>query len=137
MTLISDRDKGLLAADAVMGNRVARAFCCFHLRENFCKRFTPGLEPYFWQIAHAKTSDSYQEAVSQLQELSVAAANYLQVTNIDKALWVTALFPGQSYGHKTSNIVELMNKVLKQGWELPILDVLNEIWLYTMNQRDQ
>ena len=135
MTLISDRDKGLLAADAVMGNGVARAFCCFHLKENFCKRFTRGLEPYFWQIAHAKTSDSYEEAVSQLRELSVAAANYL--TNINRALWVTAFFPGQSYGHKTSNIVESMNKVLKQERELPILDLLNEIWLYTMNQRAQ
>ena len=127
MTLISDRDKGLLAADAVMGNGVARAFCCFHLKENFCKRFTRGLEPYFWQIAHAKTSDSYEEAVSQLRELSVAAANYL--TNINRALWVTAFFPGQSYGHKTSNIVESMNKVLKQERELPILDLRNEIWL--------
>ena len=127
MTLISDRDNGLLVADAVIGNGVACAFCCFHVKENFCKWFTRSLEPYFWQIAHAKTSDSYEEVVSQLRELSVAAANYL--TNIDKALWVKAFFPGQSYGHKISNIVESMNKVLKQEQELPILDLLNEIWL--------
>jgi len=43
MTLISDRDTGLLAADAVTGNGVAYAFCCFHLKENFCKHFTQGL----------------------------------------------------------------------------------------------
>ena len=135
MTLISDRDKGLLAADAVMGNGVARAFCCFHLKENFCKRFARGLEPYFWRIAHARTSDSLEEALSILRNLSPAAADYL--INIDKALWVTAFFPGSCYGHKTSNIVESMNKVLKQEGELPILELLNEIWLYAMNQRAQ
>lgn len=133
MTLISDRDKGLLAADAVMGNGVARAFCCFHLKEKFCKRFTRGLEPNFWRIAHARTSDSYEEALSTLRNLSPAAADYL--INIDKALWVTAFFPGSWYGDKTSNIVESMNMVLKQERELPILELLNEIWLYTMNQR--
>jgi len=133
MTLISDHDKGLLAADEIMGDGVARAFCCFHLKENFCKRFTRGLEPHFWQIAHSKTSDSYEAAINSLRDLSTAAADYLTI--IDKALWVTAFFPGQCYGHKTSNIVESMNKVLKQERELPILDLLNEIWLYTMNQR--
>jgi len=35
MTLISDRDKGLLAADEIIGDGVARAFCCFHLKEIF------------------------------------------------------------------------------------------------------
>jgi len=91
------------------------------------------LEPHFWQIAHAKTSDSYEAAISNVWDLSPAAAHYL--TNIDKTLWVTAFFPGQYYGYKTSNIVASMNKVLKQGRELPILDQLNEIWLYTMNQQ--
>ena len=86
-----------------MGNGVARAFCCCHLKENFCKCFTRGLEPYIWWIAHAKTSDSYEEPVFQLWKLGVAAANYL--TNIDKALWVTAFFLGQSYGHISKNII--------------------------------
>ena len=132
MTLISDRDKGLMAADAVMGNGVARAFCCFYLKENFCKHFTRGLEPYIWRIAHARTSDSYEEALSTLHNLGPTAADYL--INIAKALWVTASFPGSCYGHKTSNIIESMNKVLKQERELPILELLKEIWLYTMNQ---
>jgi len=135
MTLISDRDTGLLAADEVMRIGVAHAYCCFHLKENFCKRFTRGLEPYFRRMAHARTSDSYEEALAELRNLSTAAPDYLG--NIEKRLWITAFFPGKSYGHKTSNIVESMNKVLKQEHELPILDLLNEIWLYTMIQRAQ
>lgn len=39
------------------------------------------------------------------------------------------------YGHKTSNPVESTNNVFKQDRELPILDLLNNIWHYTMNQR--
>jgi hypothetical protein len=122
--LIGDRDKGLLATNVVMGNGVAGAFCCFHLKVNFRKRFTQGLESHFWQIAHAKTSDSC-EAITLLRNLSTATADYL--CNIDKALWVTAFFPGRCYGHKTSNIVESTNNGLKQESKLSILDLLNSV----------
>jgi len=72
-----------------------------------------------------------KEAVSQLRELSLAAANYL--TNINTALSMTAFFLVESYGHQTSIILEAMNKVLKQERELPILNLLDEIWLYIMD----
>jgi len=48
MMLISDRDKELLAADEVIGIGVVYAYCSFHLKEKFCKRFTQDSEPYFW-----------------------------------------------------------------------------------------
>ena len=43
MTLISDRDKGLLAADTVMGNQVTRAICCFHF---ISKKYSPSCITY-------------------------------------------------------------------------------------------
>lgn len=46
MTLISDRDKGLLAADQELGEDVNRMICCFHLKYNFIKRYR-GVEEHF------------------------------------------------------------------------------------------
>ena len=44
---------------------------------------------------------------------------------------------GPFFGHKTSNVVESTNNVFKKDRELPILDLLNTIWHYVMNQRHQ
>lgn len=41
---------------------------------------------------------------------------------------MTAFFRGKRYGHNTSNIVESLNKTLSHICELPVLDLLNEIW---------
>ena len=133
MTLISDCDKGLLAADIVMGNHVTRAICCFHLSQNF-KQFR-GLDDLFWPIANAKTTEEYDTQLEIIRQQNPAAANYLQ--SVNPALWVTAFFPGRNYGHKTSNIVESMNHLLKSERELSILDLLNEIWHITMETRYQ
>lgn len=52
ITLNSDQDKGLLAADDVFGADVNRLVCCFHLKDNFSKQYR-ALERYFWPIANA------------------------------------------------------------------------------------
>lgn len=36
---ISDRDKGLMEAEEVLGPVVVRALCCRHLKENFVERY--------------------------------------------------------------------------------------------------
>lgn len=132
-TLISDRDKGLLAAEKILGVHVTRAICCFHLKENFVKRYTRALEHLFWSLANSKTHDEYASRMSKLRDINSQAADYL--TAIDASLWVTAYYTGPTFGHKTSNIVEAMNKVLKSERELSILDLLNELWHLTMKYR--
>ena len=67
-----------------------------------------------------------------LQQFHPAAVQYLQ--GIPPQTWVTALYPGPQYGHKTSNVVESMNKVFKETQELPILELF---WHYVMNHRFQ
>lgn len=131
MTLISDRDKGLLAADQVLGEGVNRLICCFHLKCNFVKRYR-GVEEHFWSIANARTETQYQALLAKLREINSAAADYL--SGIDVSLWVTC-FSGPTYGHKTSNVVESMNSTLREERELSVLDLLNEIWHLTMTQR--
>lgn len=123
--LISDRDKGLLAADEVLGEGMNRLICCFHLKGNFCKRYSRTLEAYFWPIANAKTVSDYLQHLDTLRQLNSGAAEYL--VKIKLSLWVTAHYTSQYFGHKTSNVVKSMNKVLKGNQELSILDLLNEI----------
>lgn len=132
MTLISDRDKGLLAADGILGSGVDRLICCFHLKCNFVRRYRR-VERFFWPIANAKTQLEHDLRFEELQHTNPAAATYL--AGVDRALWVTCYFSGQNFGHKTSNVVESMNNLLKDERELSILDLLNEIWHLTMSQR--
>lgn len=132
-TVISDREKGLLIAIDLLGPLVTRAHCTFHLQENF-KKFGKGItDKYFWKIANAKTEAEYEIQMQLLRTEKNAAAEYLM--GVDKELWVTAFFPGTRYGHTTSNIVESLNKTLKPARELPVLDLLNEIWHSQMTLR--
>jgi len=71
--------------------------------------------------------------VTRLEQFNSGAASYLR--GIDPKLWVTAYYSGPYYGHETSNVVEATNKVFKKQRELPVLDLLNTIWHYVMNQR--
>ena len=130
---MSDRDKGLLAADHILGEQVTRLTCCFHLHQNF-KRFR-NVEHLFWPLANSKSPNDFLTKMAELEELHAPAAEYLR--RIDSSLWVTAYITGCSFGHKTSNVVESMNQVLKSEWELSILDLLNEIWHILMNTRYQ
>lgn len=73
--------------------------------------------------------------MQELQQVNDGAATYL--AGVDLALWVTAYLPSgsQNFGPKTSNVVESMNNLLREERQLSILDLLNEIWHLTMNQR--
>lgn len=132
MTLISDRDKGLLAADQVLGGGVNRLICCFHLKCNFIKRYR-GVEEHFWRIANAKSEAQYKEGMEELQRINKAAADYL--AGVELSQWVTCYASGPTFGHKTSNVVESMNSTLRAERELSVLDLLNEIWHLTMAER--
>jgi hypothetical protein len=52
-TFISDRDKGLGAADDELGDGTIRAICAYHLMDNFTTKFSRTLKPLFWKIARA------------------------------------------------------------------------------------
>lgn len=79
--------------------------------------------------------DEYETKITELRNINASAAQYL--ARIDQCLWVTAYLTGKSYGHKTSNVVESMNSVLKSERGLSILELLNEIWHITIEERFQ
>ena len=76
--LISDRDKGLLEADAVLGPLVVRAICCRHLRENFVERFKSPLAELFWRAARARTAASFEDWMKKIGDVNPEAEAYLR-----------------------------------------------------------
>ena len=89
--------------------------------------------PYFWAIANTQILQEYNLEIARLETFNFDAANYLK--SVNQTCWVTAFYLGPYHGHKASNVVEATNKVFKDYRELPILDLLNTIWHYTMNHR--
>jgi len=133
-TIMSDRDKGLINGEAILGEGIVQAHCCFHLSQNFKSKFGTRLtEQHFWGIANARSEAVFTTRLLALEQQKPEAANYLR--GIETRLWVTAFFPGKRYGHNTSNIVESYNKSLQLERELPIVDLLNEIWHSSMATR--
>ena len=133
-TIMSDRDKGLINGEAILGEGITRAHCCFHLSQNFKTKFGTRLtEQHFWGIANARTETVYTARILALEEQKPEAANCLR--GIETRFWVTAFFPGKRYGYNILNIVELYNKSLQLERELSIVDLLNEIWHSSMAAR--
>jgi hypothetical protein len=83
-TLVSNRDKGLLEAEQVLGNRVIRAYCCRHLKENFVKQFGQSLSALFWQAARAHTLAAFETALVKIGEVKKKVEEYL--CNVDSRL---------------------------------------------------
>ena len=130
---ISDRDKGLGAADDELGGNILRAVCAQHLKDNFTTRFSRTLKPLFWKIVRANSVARFDGLIQQLREVNPLAAQYL--LDAQPELWAKAHFDGTRFGHDTSNVVETVNKTLLLNRESPIVILLNSIWNRVMDQR--
>lgn len=68
IALISDQDKGFLAADDVSADVNCLVFC-FHLKSNFRKHYQ-ALEQHFWSIVNAQIEHNYAVQIEALQTLN-------------------------------------------------------------------
>lgn len=132
MNVVNDGDDGFLAVDEVLSDGVNRLSCSDHLKTVFCDRYPEVLESYFCKIADAPSRKEFIAGMEDLKSVSRPAAEYL--TGIDTRLWVTA-FSGKTFGHKTTIVLELMERLLKNEQTLSIIDLLHEIWNFTIDQR--
>ena len=69
----------------------------------------------------------------ELEGVSPQAVGYLR--QIDLALWATPRFPGQRYGHSTSNVVEILNNWIVEERKLSVVDLLHALWSKVMDLR--
>jgi len=74
---MSDKNKELLYADAMLSSWVIRAYCCHHLLNNFIKKFRKVLRFCFWAIAQTKTAETFEKKIRKLQKIKSAVKDWL------------------------------------------------------------
>jgi len=135
ITFMSDREKRLMDAEALLPLCICRAYCCFHLKENFTTKLFRTLADIFWQNARSPTAYLYNYHMNTLHQLNPTATAYIR--NIPSQFWVAAFIPGRRYGQDTSNIVERINFDFKALRELLIAELLQTHWRKVMTVRYQ
>jgi hypothetical protein len=130
-TLISDRDKGLLACDNQFPFAF-RAFCCQHIAANIQEKFGIKSRDMFWRLAKARTASAYDKVMDELKKEKPSTIEYLKT--IPARMWARYLFAGPRYGFLTSNIVESANATYKEERGLPVIDMLIGIYHKEMHR---
>ncbi|KAJ8759448.1 hypothetical protein K2173_006985 [Erythroxylum novogranatense] len=123
LTILSDRQKGIV--DGVEANfpTAFHGFCMRHLSESFRKEFNNTmLVNILWEAAHALTVIEFEAKILEIEDISQDAAYWIR--RIPPRLWATAYFEGARFGHLTANIVESFNSWILEASGLPIIQMM-------------
>ncbi|XP_031474045.1 uncharacterized protein LOC116246348 [Nymphaea colorata] len=126
LTILSDRQKGIV--DGVEANfpTAFHGFCMRHLSESFRKEFNnPMLVNLLWEAAYALTVIEFEAKILEIEEISQDAAYWIR--RVPPRLWATAYFEGTRFGHLTANIVESLNTWMLEASGLPIVQMMESI----------
>lgn len=127
LTLLSDRQKGLVEAANTVFPHSAHGYCLKHLEANFYKAYKhPELKSLLWKAARAITVDEFEEALQNMRTINYASVDWL-LSHAHPMHWAEVYFSGHRYGHLTSNIAESLNSWLLQAREQPLLPMLETI----------
>ena len=131
-TIISDRQKGLLAAVKEVLPDTTEGYCCWHLAENIKTHFGATARQIFWRLVYAETKDKFNSCMDEMKAHKPEAAQYLADTEIPHKHWASYAFPGRRFDHVTSNLSEIANSALRLHRELPPLQLMVAIYNYEM-----
>ncbi|KAL0219765.1 hypothetical protein P9112_005418 [Eukaryota sp. TZLM1-RC] len=126
ITVISDRQKGLIKAVGETLQTSAHAFCVKHLADNANGKGSKKARPFIFRLAKCGSKVEYEKLLREMTLVSPAAANYIRNT-AEPHHWVEYQFPGNRCGHVTSNIVECVNACIAEARQLPIVHMLESI----------
>ncbi|KAI4350092.1 hypothetical protein L6164_010613 [Bauhinia variegata] len=123
LTILSDRQKGIV--DGVEANfpTAFHGFCMRHLSDSFRKEFNNTvLVNLLEQAAQALTVIEFEAKILEIEEISQDAAYWIR--RIPPRLWATAYFEGQRFGHLTANMVDYFNPWILEASGLPIIQMM-------------
>ncbi|CAL5330506.1 unnamed protein product [Camellia sinensis] len=123
LTILSDRQKGIVDGVETNFPTAFHGFCMRHLSDNFRKEFNNTiLVNLLWEAAQALTVIEFEAKILEIEEISQDAAYWIR--RIPPRLWATAYFEGTRFGHLTANIVESLNTWLLEASGLPIVQMM-------------
>jgi|UniRef100_A0A2N9I955 hypothetical protein len=126
LTILSDRQKGIV--DGVEANfpTAFHGFCMHHLSDSFRKEFNSTiLINLLWEAAYALTVIEHEAKILEIEEISQDAAYWIR--RIPSRLWATAYFEGRRFGHLTANIAEYWTTWIVEASGLPIIQMMEYI----------
>nr|CAD1832710.1 unnamed protein product [Ananas comosus var. bracteatus] len=111
LTIVSDRQKGLIDAISDIFPDVAHGYCIYHLSTNLlhAPKNTPAWRR-FWAAARAYTVAEFNEHMGKMKELN--PEQYKYVVKLPRHRWATDCFLGRRYSMLTSNCAETINSVI-------------------------
>nr|CAD1819844.1 unnamed protein product [Ananas comosus var. bracteatus] len=123
LTILSNRQKGIVDGVDFNFPTAFHGFCMYHLSESFRKEFSNTmLVNLLWEAAYALTVIEFEAKILEIEELSPEAAFWIR--RIPPRLWATAYFEGTRFGHLTANIVESLNSWILEASGLPIIQMM-------------
>ena len=126
-TIMSDKQKGLIAAVAKVWPDAEHRFCVRHMYQNFHKLHKgEQLKNNMWAIARATDTPTYNKAMEKMKADSVPA--YEWVEKWPPRTWIKAFFnPFPKCDILLNNMSEVFNSWILPARELPIYSMVENI----------
>ncbi|XP_013694559.1 protein FAR1-RELATED SEQUENCE 6-like [Brassica napus] len=126
LAIISDRHKSIRKSVRKVFPLAHRGICNYHLHQNLLKKYKDSSTlNLVKKAAKVYRVSEFIALFDEIRRENPAIAAYLE--KADVRLWSRAFFQGDRYDIMTSNIVESINKVLKDAREYPIAFFLDEV----------
>ncbi|XP_068323884.1 uncharacterized protein [Pyrus communis] len=131
LTILSDRQKGIVDGVELNFPTAFHGFCMRYLSDSLRKEFNnPLLVNLLWEAAYALTGIGFEQKLIEIEAISQEAAHWIK--QISPRLWATAYFEGTRFGQLTANMVESINSWIVEASGLPIIQMMECIRRHLM-----
>ncbi|KAL2920993.1 Filamentous hemagglutinin [Bienertia sinuspersici] len=137
LTVMSDRQKGLIEAVNVCLPKAEVRYCVRHIWSNFKKQFSgQAFKEYFWHAARTCNKHVFDTQMAIIKLLDVKAFEWLDA--IPKEHWARHKFNTYSKSNLLlNNICETFNGVIRAARDKPIITCMEWIRKYVMKRNFQ
>ncbi|CAI0374193.1 unnamed protein product [Linum tenue] len=126
LTILSERQKGMVEAVETHFPSAFHGFCLRHVSENFRDTFkNTKLVNIFWSAVYALTIAEFESKISEMVEISQEVGPWFQ--QFPPQLWAIAYFEGMRYGHFALGVTELLYNWALECHEVPIVQMMEHI----------
>ncbi|TKY61311.1 zinc finger SWIM domain-containing protein 3 [Spatholobus suberectus] len=126
LTILSERQRGLVEAVEIHFPSASHGFCLRYVSENFRDTFkNTKLVNIFWNAVYALTAAEFESKITEMMEISQDVISWFQ--QFPPYLWAVAYFDGVRYGHFTLGVTELLYNWALECHELPVVQMMEHI----------